>query len=249
LTLGLMPESPSQTTVRRLDSQPGYVYADVDMTAQYLWPSGETQYNTGAVGHVERELLFLRDLETTLVFDRVTTGNVTVGSDKGLSAANEVNTFVIHFETNPTLEDPTHLTATNGSQALRVTTLVPSAPVARRVINEQSCGGCSAGVGQYRVELDTSGAAQRYFLNVLQGRDATGSNLVATVVDSVPTDPTTGTFTVTLQPSAGAATTVVFNKGQTSSGGTVNLAGAGAVALRTGVQSISYTDNGPAWGN
>jgi len=249
LTLGLMPESPSQTTVRRLDSQPGYVYADVDMTAQYLWPSGETQYNTGAVGHVERELLFLRDLETTLVFDRVTTGNVTVGSDKGLSAANEVNTFVIHFETNPTLEDATHLTATNGSQALRVTTLVPSAPVARRVINEQSCGGCSAGVGQYRVELDTTGAAQRYFLNVLQGRDATGSNLVATVVDSVPTDPTTGTFTVTLQPSAGAATTVVFNKGQTSSGGTVNLAGAGAVALRTGVQSISYTDNGPAWGN
>jgi len=36
LTLGLMPESPTQTTVRRLDSQPGYVYADVDMTAQYF---------------------------------------------------------------------------------------------------------------------------------------------------------------------------------------------------------------------
>jgi hypothetical protein len=57
-----------------------------------------------------------------------------------------------------------------------------------------------------------------------------------------------GTFTVTLQPSVGAATIVIFNKGQTSSGGTVNLAGAGAMALRGGVQPISYTDNGPVWG-
>jgi hypothetical protein len=247
-TVGLMPGSPGQTTVRRLDSQPGYVYADVDMTPQYLWPSDESQYNTGAVVHVERELMFLRDIETTLVLDRVTTGNVTIGSDKGLAAANEVNTFVIHFETNPTLEDSSHLTATNGTQALRMTTLVPAAPT-RRVINEQSCGGCASGVGQYRVELDTAGNSQRYFLNVLQGRDATGTDIVATVVDSVPTDPNSGTFTVTLQPSSGAATTVVYNKGQTSIGGTVNLGGAGAVALRSGVQTISYTDNGPVWGN
>jgi len=248
-SLGLMPsDNQGQTTVRRLDSQPGYVYADVDLTPQYLWPSPDyTQYNTGAVVHVERELLFLRDLETTLVFDRLTTGNVTVGSDAGLSAANEVNTFDIHFETNPTLEDAAHLTATNGAQALRLTTLVPAAPT-RRVINEQSCSGCSTGVGQYRVELDTSGNAQRYFLNVLQGRDATADNIVASVVDSAPSSPTTGTFTVTLQPSVGATTTVVFNKGQTSSGGTVNLAGAGVTTLRAGVQTIRYTDSGPVWG-
>ena len=246
--LALMPGIPQgQTPVLRLDSQPGYVYADVNLTPQYLWTTPEyAQYNSGAVVHVERELLFLRDLETTLVFDRLTTGNVTTGSDAGVTAANEVNTFLIHFETNPTLEDATHMTATNGTQALRVTTLVPSAPV-RRVINEQSCGGCSRGIGQYRVELDTSGAAQRYFLNVLQARDATADNIVATVVDSAPTSPTTGTFTVTLQPATGAATVVVFNKGQTSSGGSVNLAGTTLLNLRAGVQSISYTDSGPVW--
>ncbi len=245
--LALMPGRPQgQTPVLRLDSQPGYVYADVDLTPQYLWTSEYSQYNSGAAVHVERELLFLRDLETTLVFDRLTTGNVTSGSDTGVTAANEVNTFLIHFETNPTLEDATHMTATNGTQALRVTTLVPSAPV-RRVINEQSCGGCSKGIGQYRVELDTSGTAQRYFLNVLQARDATADNIVATVVDSAPASPTTGTFTVTLQPATGAATVVVFNKGQTSSGGSVNLAGTALLTLRAGVQSISYTDSGPVW--
>jgi hypothetical protein len=247
--LALMPNgnNQGQTKVLRLDSQPGYVFADVDLTPQYLWSSDDASWNSGAVVHVEREFLYLRGLETTLIFDRLTTGNVTSGSDAGLPAANEVNTFVMHFETNPSLEDASHLTATNGTQALRLTTLVPAAPT-RRVINEQSCGGCSP-VGQYRVELDTSGASQRYFLNVLQGRDANAENITATVVDSAPSSPTTGTFTVTLQPSVGAATTVVFNKGQTSSGGTVNLAGTSTLALRVGVQSIGYTDGGPVWGN
>ena len=248
LSQGLLPSrGRGQTEVLRLESQPGYVYADVDLTPMYLWSSDYTGYNTGAAVHVERELLFLRDLETTLVFDRMTTGNVTIGPDAGVSAAKEVNTFVIHFETNPKLEDAAHLTATNGNQALRLTTLVPSVPV-RRVINEQSCAGCSKGIGQYRVELDASGAAQRYFLNVLQARDASAHNIVAAVVDSEPASLAMGTFTVTLQPSVGAATIVIFNKGQTSSGGTVNLAGAGAMALRGGVQPISYTDNGPVWG-
>ena len=41
---------------------------------------------------------------------------------------------------------------------------------------------------------------------------------------------------------------VVFEKGQTSSGGTVDLAGAGATALGAGVQGITYTDGGPVWG-
>ena len=237
----LMPSvTKGQTVVQRLESQAAYSYADVDLTNQYLWSTDYTSYNMGAVGHVERELLFLRDLETTVILDRLTTGNVTQGPDIGTTAANEVTTFVIHFETNPGIEDATHVTVTNGAQALRVVTLVPSNPT-RRVINE---GGP---VGQYRVELDTSGAAQRYFLHVLQARGASSANINASVVDSTPANPNTGTFTVTLQPPTGVSTTIVFNKGQTSNGGTVNVAGGGAAALRTTVQQISYGDNGPAW--
>jgi hypothetical protein len=246
------PRLPSRTAghavVRRLESRTGYAYADVDLTNRYLWDSGHSHLSTGAAVHVGRELLFLRNLETTVILDRLTTGNVTNSdsADYGTTAANEGTTFLIHFETNPTLEDATHLTATNGTQALRMTTLVPSNPT-RRVVNEQSCSGCSAGIGQYRVEIDATGAAQRYFLHVLQARDAGGANITASVVDSAPGNPTTGTFTVTLHPSAGADTIIVFNKGQTSSGGTVNLAGAGATALAGGVQGIGYTDAGPVW--
>ena len=239
----MMPSVMGQSTVNRLESTTGYAYADVDLTPHYLWSGYD--YNVGAVVHVERELLFLRNWETTVIFDRLTTGAVTKGVDIGLSAANQVNTFVLHSEVNPTIEDASHITITNGAQALRVTTLVPASPT-RRVINEV-CSGCDSRIGQYRIELDTSGAAQRYFLNVLQARGTSDGNITATVVDSVPADPTIGKFTVTLHPPTGNDTTVIFNKGQTSVGGTLNLAGAGAVPLGTGVQGITYTDNGPVW--
>jgi hypothetical protein len=73
-------------------------------------------------------------------------------------------------------------------------------------------------------------------------------SVTATVSDSNSGDPTTGTFTVTLTPSVGGATIIVFNKGETSNGGTINVAVTGAVNLASGVEAISYTDNGPVWG-
>jgi len=243
----LMPTVFTNSVVKRLESAAGYSYADVDMTNEYKW-NGYAENERHAAVHVEREFLFLRNLETTVIFDRITTGNVTMGVDIGKAAADVVNTFLLHSEVNPTLEDATHITITNGTQVLRVTTLVPSSPT-RRVIDEKSCTGCGHEVGQYRIELDTSGKAQRYFLNILQARASSDANITASVVDSAPGDPTTGTFTVTLHPATGSDTKIVFNKGQTSSGGTVSLTGAQALNLRAGVQTISYTDNGPVWLN
>jgi hypothetical protein len=40
---------------------------------------------------------------------------------------------------------------------------------------------------------------------------------------------------------------IVFNKGQSSSGGTISVAGGSVVNLRTTVQPVSYTDNGVVW--
>ena len=73
----------------------------------------------------------------------------------------------------------------NGKQALRLTTLVPPAP-SYRVVAE---GGA---VGQYRLEVDTRGPEQSYFLHVLQGREANGEDLEAAVTE------TGAAYTVTL---------------------------------------------------
>lgn len=238
-------------TVNRLESQPEYFYADVDLTNRYLWDSDHSSLNTGVVGHIEREFIYVRSLETLVVLDRILTQNQI--HDGALTAGNVVTSFLSHCETNPTIEDSQHFTCTDGSQVARQTILMPPSAT-YRVINERSCSGCDAHAGQYRIEVDNGGAAQRYSLNVIQSRASNGSNIAASVVDSNPSDPTSGTFNVTLHLSGSSDTTIIFNKslcpsgsGQCASGGTINAAGAGIRNLRTNVQAISYSDSGIAW--
>jgi len=221
--------------VRRLESRNAYTYANVDLSDIYRSDDGHPQIDDPTVSHVEREFLFLRDFEALIIFDRLA---VTTSSVK--------RTFIAHFETNPAIEDANHVSSTNGSQLVRVSTLLPATPPAGyRVVNENTCAGCSSN-GQYRLELDDFGATQSYFLNVLQARDAAAGNMTSFLVDSNPGNPASGTYTLTLNhPTAGTAV-IVFNKGTVSAGGTVTVNGS-PNTLINGVQTISYTDNGPIW--
>ncbi len=251
LAYGVKNSLPS---VYRLESQSNYTYADVDLTGSYrnnvVLPSHQERDNPAA-GHVEREFIFVRPFETMVILDRLVSS--AVGT---LPATVITKTFIAHCEVNWTLEDSTHESCTNGNQALRISTLAPSG-FTQRVVNESSCPGAQAPCntdGQYRLELDTSGVAEQYFLNVLQARDSIAPNLTASVVDSNPVDPTSGTFTITLHPASGFDAVIVFNKttcavgpGQCSSGGTINVGGLGVINLRPDVQGISYTDDGPVW--
>jgi hypothetical protein len=241
----MMPSIPSgQAVTDRLSSQSAYFYLDTDLSALYKWESGHSGLDPQVASHVEREFIYVRSLETLVVLDRILTHNQVNGGS--LTAAQVATSFVTHYEVNPTIVDSNHYTATNGTQILRQTVLVPSSAT-YRVINEASCSGCSS-IGQYRVEVDNSGAAQRYSLDVLQSSASGTAAVIASVVDSNPSNPSAGTLTVTLQPGSGSATTIVFNKGEKSSGGTINVAAAGAANLPSGVENISYTVNGPLWG-
>jgi len=91
-------------------------------------------------------------------------------------------------------------------------------------------------VGQYRLEVTDSGSAQSYFLHVLQARAATDANLSPSVTDNG------SSYAVTLD----GTHSLVFNKGMTSTGGSITIGGS-TTSLRTTVQPISYTDDGPIW--
>jgi hypothetical protein len=196
-----------QWTVRRAETRPQYAYANTDFTSVY----------GGIASTVQREYVFVRSLETTVIFDRINTPGSTT------------KTWLAHFETNPTLQDANHVNAVNGSEALRVTTLVPANPV-RRVVAE---GGA---VGQYRLEIDTTGT-QSYFLTALQAKSASGEALNPTVVD------TGGSYQVTLN----GTVTITFDKGASSSGGSITISGA-TTPFRSDVQPISVTAAaGPSW--
>ena len=212
-----------QTVMTRLESRAGYTYAAVDLTPAYR--ATHPVLDNPAVVHVEREFVFVRGLETLVAFDRVES---TSGAHPKL--------FLAHFETSPTVDVPSRtVTAVNGPQALRLTTLVPSAPTFRPVVNE---GGQ---VGQFRVEIETSGAPLSYFLNVMQARGAADANVAASVVDA-------GTaYNVTLAHPTRGTVLLSFQKGGTSSGGTVTIGGATS-PLATTVQGMTVTDAGVTWG-
>jgi hypothetical protein len=82
-----------------------------------------------------------------------------------------------------------------------------------------------------------------YNIYTIQLGDAAGfSALTPGVVDSIPGNPSSGTFTITLD----GNNSVVINKGIASSGGSIKAAGS-TKALATAVQGMTITDNGPVW--
>lgn len=210
------------SNVVRLESQPTHFFAAVDLTPAYR--ATHPALDNTAVAHIEREFIFIRSFETLVVFDRIES-----------TTAAAAKTFLARFETPPTVDAAGRVvTAVNGPQAVRMTTLVPANPTYRPIVNE---GGA---IGQFRLELETSGAAQSYFLNVIQARGASDANVTASVNDSG------GAYVVSLShPSRGTAI-VVLQKGRASSGGTLTLAGQ-AFALSSGVANAVVSDNGVSW--
>jgi hypothetical protein len=226
----------------RVQSASGYSYAATNISQSYLSQSNVCAGGSNpSVNTVIREFVYVRALETMVILDRVKSANAYALCGSGPTDTAAIKSYIQHCETNPTKTSDTEYTCTNGTQVLHTSILVPASPGRSAVINEGSPN------GQYRIEVETSGVAQSYFLTAHQARSTSDSNLTASVVDSNPGSPTSGTFTVTLHPAAGADTIIVFNKGQTSSGGTIDIAGAGAASLGANVQGLTVGDTGPVW--
>jgi hypothetical protein len=201
--------------VTRLESRPRYAYVAADLTPTRGYR--KDKWNPHFLGWV-REFVFLRELETLVVLDRVESDH-----------AGDTKTFLAHCETQPVIASR-GATCQVGNQALSMTTLVP-ASASYRVVAE------GARLGQYRIEVDTTpGTAQSLVVTVLQARDASARALVPEVVDGGRT------LTVRLD----AATSLTFEKGMTSSGGSVTVGGE-TTALRKDVQGFAVTEHGPAW--
>lgn len=150
------PWSRGAAVVRRLESQPAYAYAAVDLSA--------ASNNPEFVRWV-REFVFVRALETLVILDRVQS-----------RTASATRTFLAHCETSPETSARS-ATCVNGDHALVLTTLVPASPRYRAVAE----GGP---VGQFRIEVDAApDGAQSHILTVLQAKDRSGASLSPAVKD------------------------------------------------------------------
>jgi hypothetical protein len=232
--------------ISRVESRKDYAYIETDLSEVYRAREGHADRDDNPfVAKSIRELVFLRELETTVILDRMESSSDSQHR-KGwtgakLDAADVPKTFVLHFEqpAKPKLETPSTVLSVNGDQALRVITLVPKAPT-YRIVDERPKP--EDKVGQQRLEIETKGSAQSYFINVLQARDASAPDVTATVTEDAKS------FTVSIVHPSGHKATIVFDKGMASTGGTITTDGCTVHALADYVQQITVTDSGPAWG-
>ncbi len=210
---------------RRLQSDPGFSFVAVDVTNVYR--HSNLSRTNPAAGHVERDFVYVRDLETLVIFDRLEANAV------GSTAASAIRrAFLAHCEVAWTVEDATHATCVNGPAAMRVTTLVPRAPSRHVSLHEGQ-----SPEGQYRLEVeDTPGTAQSYFLHVVQARAHPGTNLSPTVTEDATS------YQVTLD----ATHSIVFQKGMASSGGSITI-GSTTTPFRSNVQHLDIAESGPVW--
>jgi hypothetical protein len=239
--------------VRRLQHAPDFGYVAADYAGSYRngldtrvdWPYAEAAW---------REFLFIRPLQALVILDRTRgssdslrpfygTMNWLLGGPR-IAGAQVRRTYVHHFETQPAAIGTSRLSAMVGTQRSELITLIPNAPYGApnanvRIFNEDQPNDEEA--GQYRLELDTVGTQDAYFLNVVTGYDTGEATLTATLQDLGDR------WQVSLSHPVRGSAIVTLMKGMSSTGGSVQI-GTGAVTpLNSGVQGIRVTDDGPVW--
>lgn len=218
--IGQTNTETARATLTRLESKPAYAYGVSDLTNTY-------QGNPNVL-HAEREILFIRALETTIILDR-------------LEAAGGTKTFLMHTQRAPLSSGSNSYLNINGEEALRLTTLAPAA-ASYQVVDELRSD------QSHRLEVSTPGApGLEYFLNVVQARGKNEADLTINLSQDA------SYWTITLSHPTKGHAKVVLAKGKTSVGGSIGVSATQVPSLLTplaaGVQSFQIGANGPQWGN
>jgi hypothetical protein len=225
-------------TVLRLQSDPNFTYAAVDITNEYRSHQRPVLDNAAA-GVAIREFFYVRPLDTMFILDRMQSTN------EIMPAEDVSKTFLLHTPFPAVPDGPNSYLATNGDQELRLTAL-GQAP-AFNVVDEGDFQGQhdEASFYQFRLEATVSGSADSYFLNVLQARNAGDPNIASSMTEDA------NSWTITLSDPIRGTAVINLNKGMESVGGSFGFSAKGEpvmAPLTDHVQSIQVTDQGPVWG-
>jgi len=216
--------------VLAVQSDPNFSYAAVDLSHFYHSSSYEVESNPYQ-SHTVREFIFIKPLQTLFIVDRLAS-----------TSAGVTKSFLLHTMQNPTIVDGNHVTAVNGDQELRLTTL--NSGYSYDVVFE---GNTHTTYDMYRLQDSTSGSLDDVMLHAIQVGPANGSAVNVSIASQ---DANTWTITFT-SPASGTAK-LVLNKGTFSLGGSFGYAASGTpqvTPLADTVQSLTVTEDGPVWGS
>ena len=219
--------------ILRRETEPGYFYEASDLTPVYS-TAGQERNNT-AVSEYVREFINFRGIPAIVTVDRATAKSSTAPI-----------TYLGHCETKPTVTPGgsySYVDCTDKGQQARWTFLRPAHPLI--TIVDESANGATCKNCQFRIEAENTdpGNTLSYFVVLVQvGDSGRFAALSPSLLDSQPSDPSTGAFTLTLDSQDG----LVLQKGSTSIGGTITIGGT-TTALGSSVAQMSVTDSGPVW--
>lgn len=245
----------AQPQLLRLQTAPRFTYAAVNLRDSYRshaasvpqsqcwlarddWPFAE---------RVVREFVSLRQWNVLLVVDRLRASSdsllpvyaspcVTVGYTPAAAAAVR-KTFLLHYPAEPAVSGR-RVSAVAGDQAIDAHLLLP-ATSAPRIIDERSCSGCAR--GQFRLEVDDSGAADTVFMHAIHTRDSSAAPLNVALTTAA------GQWTVVLTRADGSRATLRLPAGLDVGPASVQFDNEPAESLHGGVQGMHVLPQGPVW--
>lgn len=241
----------AKPTTLRLRSSSEYSYAAVDLSSAYRFPiinQWEARYDWPYAERVVREFLYLRRLECVVVLDRAVSGSDSLHAwyndarfrGPRLTGSQVRKTFVIHAGgssangTNPWVHSGNRSTALVGTQAMDVVSHVAN-NAERRTIAE------AGPVGQYRLEVTSSGEEQTTFLHTICLRDADQE------ATSVTYSQEAEHHVLTLEASGKSNAVVRLVRPIDQVGGLIAVSGGATHALPTQVEKMEFSNGVPVW--
>jgi hypothetical protein len=200
-----------------LESTPAYTWSVTNLTNSYRAKD--------QVSHAEREVMFLRALETTIIFDRMES-----------TVAHKI--ALLHTRGAPAPGGSNSYVSVNGDEAVRVTTMVPSFP-SYQVVDEQRPNGA------HRLELATAGTGElECYLSVVQARGKDEADLTIMLAQQA------GYWILTLVHPLKGSARILLSRGRTSVGGSVAVSATSTPPPMPGarVSSVRVGVNVPVWG-
>ncbi len=225
--------------VDRLMSHQDFFFAANDLTPAYKNLDNPTHNSNANVERFERETIFIRQLETLIIFDRT----------QSVKGKDQTKTSLLHTQGSPlNIGDGQYSIVNNHHEALINILLPKQRDIA--IIDETKVIGCDYCRDRedeaHRTQIENTEEGLVYFLNVIQSKSANDPVRVSTNLQE-----TENTFLLSLQHKTKGYAVIEFEKGQTSTKGKIayhpTKIPEELLPLPEEPQVFDITNDGPVW--
>ncbi|GAA4273760.1 hypothetical protein U6A24_02515 [Aquimarina gracilis] len=225
--------------VDRLMSHDYFFYAANDLTPAYKNYDNPTFSSNVNVKKFERETIFIKPLETFVVFDRT----------ESVENENQIKTSLLHTQGAPVQLTQRRYSVINNDHEAIIDILLPTNREIS-IINEtqvEGCGHCRDREDDaHRIQIENSNEGIVYFLNVIQTKATKDQHQISTNLQETDT-----TFLISIKHETKGSAVIEFEKGIASTKGRIGYDPIESPKQLTSLpekpQAIDVTNDGPTW--